>query len=114
MKIRLFLGSTPRLARYAGSIRFGVRSRDFSASHDGMSYMVHRLRWIDQRRLDERRSGAGKGELRRARVQRLMEEADTVRKNAGVQSMRLEFEEKQEEKEEAQVNGTAANGAQST
>ena len=97
----------PRLAAYHGSVRYGVRSRDFPSRHDGLSFAVHRLRWVDQHRLDERRSGKGKGELRRARIRRLMVEADTARK-AGVRNVEFEFDGDREPEEGAPGPAKAA------
>ena len=38
----------PPLARYQGSIRHGIKSRDWGDDHTGPSFLVQALRWLDE------------------------------------------------------------------
>lgn len=60
----------PRLERYDSSVLFGIRSRTWEGSHDGMSFKVLRVEWVDE--------GVGRGEerggaARRKRLRGLMQ-----------------------------------------
>ncbi|PYH77998.1 Rxt3-domain-containing protein [Aspergillus uvarum CBS 121591] len=60
----------PRLERYESSVLFGLRSRAWEGSHDGMSYKILRTEWVDE--------GVGRGEersgaARRKRLRTLMQ-----------------------------------------
>ncbi|PYH44206.1 uncharacterized protein BP01DRAFT_84548 [Aspergillus saccharolyticus JOP 1030-1] len=46
----------PRLEQYESSVLFGLRSRAWEGSHDGMSFKVLRTEWVDE--------GVGRGEER--------------------------------------------------
>jgi hypothetical protein len=76
----------PRLAKYASSCRFGIKSREFGgevpdatgttthrAAHDGLSFMVTGIRWVN--------NGAGtqnrlRGKARRERIRRALREVE--------------------------------------
>ena len=65
----------PRLERYASTTRFGIQSREFGRNHDGLSFMVTGIRWVE--------NGAGaqsrlRGKERRARMRRAMQEVQTT------------------------------------
>ncbi|KAF2404959.1 Rxt3-domain-containing protein [Trichodelitschia bisporula] len=38
----------PKLEKYKGTTRFGVASRSWGGNHDGLSYMILRVRWVDE------------------------------------------------------------------
>jgi hypothetical protein len=50
----------PPLVRYSPSVRFGVRSREWGGNHDGRSFMVVGVRWVDEGR-DRHVERHGKG-----------------------------------------------------
>jgi hypothetical protein len=52
----------PALQKYASSVAFGLKSRAWGENHDGMSYMIHKLEWIDE--------GLSRGEERGAAARR--------------------------------------------
>ncbi|KAJ5974566.1 hypothetical protein N7481_011776 [Penicillium waksmanii] len=60
----------PRLESYDAAIMFGVKSRKWVGRHDGMSFKVQRVEWIDEgvARGEER-----SGEARRKRLRNLMQ-----------------------------------------
>ncbi|KAJ5666344.1 uncharacterized protein N7477_008792 [Penicillium maclennaniae] len=60
----------PRLEKYDSTVMFGLKSRKFEGRHDGMSFMVHSVDWVDD--------GVGRGEersgeARRKRLRTLMQ-----------------------------------------
>lgn len=60
----------PKLDRYDSSVLFGIKSRTWDGSHDGMSFQVLRIDWVEE--------GAGRGEerggeARRKRLRNLMQ-----------------------------------------
>lgn len=60
----------PRLEQYESTVMFGLKSRKFEGRHDGMSFKVHRVDWVDD--------GVGRGEersgeARRKRLRTLMQ-----------------------------------------
>ncbi|CAL5869865.1 uncharacterized protein PFLUO_LOCUS4096 [Penicillium psychrofluorescens] len=60
----------PRLERYDSAVLFGIKSRVWDGRHDGMSFKVHRIDWVDE--------GVGRGEersgeARRKRLRTLMQ-----------------------------------------
>jgi hypothetical protein len=58
----------PKLRRYAGSVRYGVASRSWPGTHDGFSYAVHKLRWVDEGAMRGcERSGRARREERKRR-----------------------------------------------
>jgi hypothetical protein len=58
----------PKLRRYAGSVRYGVASRSWPGTHDGFSYTIHKLRWVDEGAMRGcERSGRARREERRKR-----------------------------------------------
>jgi hypothetical protein len=75
----------PRLQKYASTIRFGIKSREFggqigdghglqhSAKHDGLSFMITGIRWVS--------NGVGtqnrlRGKARRERIRRALREVE--------------------------------------
>ncbi|KAI9737283.1 MAG: hypothetical protein M1818_005816 [Claussenomyces sp. TS43310] len=36
----------PALEKYSSTVRFGIKSRDWGGSHDGISYMIQRIKWV--------------------------------------------------------------------
>lgn len=60
----------PRLERYESSLMFGVKSRNWEGTHDGMSFKVERIEWVDEGSTrGEERSGAA----RRKRLRNMMQ-----------------------------------------
>ncbi|KAJ5133294.1 hypothetical protein N7526_004659 [Penicillium atrosanguineum] len=60
----------PRLEKYDSTVMFGVKSRKFEGRHDGMSFKVQSVEWVDD--------GVGRGEersgeARRKRLRTLMQ-----------------------------------------
>ena len=60
----------PRVERYESTVMFGLKSRKWDGRHDGMSFKVHRVDWVDD--------GVGRGEerggeARRKRLRTLMQ-----------------------------------------
>ena len=60
----------PRLEQYDSTVMFGIKSRKWDGRHDGMSFKVHRVDWVDE--------GVGRGEersgeARRKRLRTLMQ-----------------------------------------
>ncbi|KAG7116452.1 hypothetical protein HYQ44_007071 [Verticillium longisporum] len=72
----------PRLEKYSSTVRFGVKSREWGGTyggrksvHDGISFMITAIRWVD--------NGAGaqnrlRGKARRERMRRAMAEVKAV------------------------------------
>jgi hypothetical protein len=60
----------PKLERYESSVLFGLRSRPWEQNHDGMSFKVLRIEWVDEGvgRAEER-----SGEARRKRLRNLIQ-----------------------------------------
>ncbi|KAJ5925039.1 Histone deacetylation protein Rxt3 [Penicillium verhagenii] len=52
----------PRLERYDTTVMFGVKSRKWDGRHDGMSFKVHRVDWVD--------GGVARGEQRTGQAKR--------------------------------------------
>jgi hypothetical protein len=36
----------PQLEKYSSTTRFGIRSREWPDNHDGVSYMIHSIKWV--------------------------------------------------------------------
>ncbi|KAL8789506.1 MAG: hypothetical protein Q9213_001119 [Squamulea squamosa] len=61
----------PPLEKYTSKIRHGIKSREWGNNHDGMSFRVERVEWID----DRVAKGEGRtGEARRKRLKTLLDE----------------------------------------
>ncbi|OQD92229.1 hypothetical protein PENSOL_c043G07870 [Penicillium solitum] len=60
----------PRVAQYDSTLMFGLKSRKWAGHHDGMSFKVHAVDWVDEgvARGEER-----SGEARRKRLRTLMQ-----------------------------------------
>ncbi|EEA22645.1 conserved hypothetical protein [Talaromyces marneffei ATCC 18224] len=60
----------PRLERYESTLMFGLKSRAWEGNHDGMSFKVERIEWVDEGSTrGEERSGAA----RRKRLRNMMQ-----------------------------------------
>lgn len=60
----------PRVEQYDSTVLFGIKSRKWDGRHDGMSFKVHAVDWVDE--------GVGRGEerggeARRKRLRTLMQ-----------------------------------------
>ncbi|KAI4599023.1 hypothetical protein KJ359_002440 [Pestalotiopsis sp. 9143b] len=69
----------PNLVKYAGSTRFGIMSREFGGSykgrksiHDGLSFKIEQIRWVDGAAPQSRL----RGKARRERIRKAMSEVD--------------------------------------
>ncbi|KAJ5973089.1 uncharacterized protein N7479_003007 [Penicillium vulpinum] len=60
----------PRVAQYDSTLMFGLKSRKWDGRHDGMSFKIHAVDWVDEgvARGEER-----SGEARRKRLRTLMQ-----------------------------------------
>jgi hypothetical protein len=72
----------PTLESYTGTVAHGIKSRSFPGKHDGMSFKVESITWVDEKSArGEERSGAA----RRKRLEALMELAAVdVKETVGV------------------------------
>lgn len=68
----------PKLAKYGSTTRFGITSREFggehgtrTTSHDGLSYKVHNIRWVENGAQPQARL---RGKARRERMRKAMSE----------------------------------------
>ncbi|KAL8772442.1 MAG: hypothetical protein Q9209_002393 [Squamulea sp. 1 TL-2023] len=61
----------PPLEKYTSKIRHGIKSREWGNNHDGMSFRVEKIEWIDDRVGKE---GGRTGEARRKRMKTLLDE----------------------------------------
>jgi len=66
MDLHITMRILPPLQKYKGVLMHGVGSRDWSESHDGLSWMVDKLRWVDE---GNSRAFARTGKARRARLE---------------------------------------------
>lgn len=60
--LHLTLLILPALQNYASLVQHGIKSRAWGDTHDGMSFMIEKMVWVDE--------GAGYGEERGARARR--------------------------------------------
>ena len=60
--LHLTLLILPALKRYASQVRHGIKSRAWGDTHDGMSFRIEKMSWVDE--------GAGYGEERGAEARR--------------------------------------------
>ncbi|PHH69287.1 hypothetical protein CDD80_6862 [Ophiocordyceps camponoti-rufipedis] len=72
----------PRLTRYAATTRYGMASREFGgqhgtrqSAHDGISYMIKSIRWVENGGQPQARL---RGKARRERMRRVMREVTTT------------------------------------
>ena len=77
----------PKLPKYAATTRFGISSREFGgeygmrhATHDGLSYMVQGVRWVENGAQPQARL---RGKARRERMRKAMQEVRTTVTNLG-------------------------------
>ena len=60
----------PRLQAYASHVAFGMKSREWKTTHDGMSFKVEKIAWVDEKTsMGEERGG----EARRKRLKAMMD-----------------------------------------
>ncbi|QPC68955.1 hypothetical protein HYE67_011186 [Fusarium culmorum] len=97
----------PRLVKYGASTRHGITSREFGgdyghrhAVHDGISYMIKSVRWVENGAQPQARL---RGQARRDRIRKAMRE---VKKSLNVNGM--------EAIEEKQTNGKLQGGISAT
>lgn len=75
----------PKLSKYAATTRFGISSREFGGeygarhvTHDGLSFMVHGVRWVENGAQPQARL---RGKARRERMRKAMQEVRTTATN---------------------------------
>jgi hypothetical protein len=49
----------PALEKYSSTVRFGIKSREWAATHDGLSFMITNIRWVHGTSTTEEASGKG-------------------------------------------------------
>lgn len=47
MDLQIEILILPQLQEYAGSVEYGISSRQ-SRAHDGLSFMIHKIRWVEE------------------------------------------------------------------
>ena len=62
----------PRLEEYASTLQHGLTSRSFKTKHDGMSFKIEKIAWVDEGPGGREERG---GEARRKRLRRNMSDA---------------------------------------
>ena len=60
----------PTLQSYASLVLHGIRSRPWTSKHDGLSYKIEKIEWVDEKASRGEERG---GEARRKRLRALME-----------------------------------------
>jgi hypothetical protein len=65
----------PPLQSYASTVSRGIRSRGWGSNHDGMSFEIHRVEWVDPTWASREERG---GKVRRARMERLVRAQKTA------------------------------------
>lgn len=77
----------PRLAKYGATTRHGITSREFggehgtrTTSHDGLSFKVHNIRWVENGAQPQARL---RGKARRERMRKAMSEVKGTFGNVG-------------------------------
>ncbi len=66
----------PALEKYASTVRWGIKSRDWSATHDGLSFMILNIRWVAG---DTAKEATGKARRMRMKVALEAEELNEER-----------------------------------
>ncbi|KAL8980679.1 MAG: hypothetical protein Q9205_004308 [Flavoplaca limonia] len=61
----------PPLEKYASKIRHGIKSHEWGNNHDGMSFRIEKVEWVDEK---VGKGEARTGEARRKRMKTLLEE----------------------------------------
>lgn len=59
----------PSLERYESSVMYGLKSRNWGGNHDGMSFKIERIDWVDEGSSKGQERG---GEARRKRLKSMM------------------------------------------
>ncbi|RDI82032.1 hypothetical protein Vi05172_g7872 [Venturia inaequalis] len=76
MDLHITLVVLPQLAEYDGTVCFGIKSRDWGNDHDGYSWGLHKIRWVDEgkgSRAQERSGKARRARLAAAAAESLLE-----------------------------------------
>ena len=77
--LHITLRILPALENYTGTIAHGVKSRDWGSDHDGLSYQIDKIAWVDER------NGQAGDRSAAARKQRLLRSmAPSLRKTRSV------------------------------
>ena len=81
--LQLTLLVLPQLQNYASTVAYGIKSRSWGDNHDGMSFKIEKIAWVDER--------AGKGEERggEARRKRIRAMLQTRTMSTGRPSLQL-------------------------
>jgi len=76
----------PRLRRYADAARNGIASRPWGPGHDGLSYVIHKMRWVDE---GPARAMPRSGKARRVERRRKARAAEAFRGVVAAERARL-------------------------
>jgi len=76
MDLHLTILILPPLERYASSVWHGIKSRVWGDNHDGMSYKIERMEWVDEG-VAGRNEERG-GQARRQRLARIQAEREWI------------------------------------
>ena len=76
----------PRLRRYADAARNGIASRPWGAGHDGLSYVIHKMRWVDE---GPARATPRSGRARRVERRRKARAAEAFREVVAAERARV-------------------------
>lgn len=114
----------PPLEKYASVTRNGLKSREWGGNHDGLSFMVLRIEWVDEGIWDGGRTEERSGKARRQRLAELAgerrgveekirmakeREREKMKKRRRVEAVEVEGKLNEDEKENAE-NGAGTNG----
>lgn len=64
----------PQLEKYSSTTRFGIRSREWPDNHDGVSYMIHNIKWVTG--VDTAKESSGKARRMRMALNLRQEEKE--------------------------------------
>jgi hypothetical protein len=78
----------PTLERYHSSVMYGLKSRAWGDNHDGMSFKVERIEWVDEGAAKGEERG---GEARRKRLRSMMR-SGRICTAAGVRARGVELQ----------------------
>jgi len=104
----------PRLTKYTATTQWGIRSREFGGehgsrhiTHDGLSFMIHGIRWVANGAEPQARL---RGKARRERMRKAMQETRVTQQTGHTERIRSDGWMKQqlEDKEKKKAAGTTS------
>lgn len=98
----------PQLTRYSASTRHGVRSRAWTEPHDGLSYQVVKVEWVDEGAFGGSAMAERGGAARRRRLELKAKERSSVLQAISAGGRRRH--DASEELKRRKVNGNAVGG----